>query len=140
MAGRLLFTVREDGYSFQMTSPSSRRFFLRLTTMVGDTRKMTFSDFILEPTDDDLAVRALQELEKYYGRPQPGMMLKFHDIYPAYRETNDKKELIRRHDRIVSIIRTYLSSTNISIDNIYLDQHADKFDTIVLAASGKSNA
>lgn len=128
---RPIFNVREDDYSFQVTSPTSRRFFLRITPKHGDEKEVMFSDFTLEPDDSELAIQALHELENHRGRPQPGATLRFLDIYPIYHETRNQEELIRRHNQIVDVAKTYLSNINLTLENTFLDQRAGKFDTVI---------
>lgn len=134
MPHRPILNVREDDYSFQVTSPTSRRFFLRITPKHGHERKVTFSDFFLEPDDSELAIQALHELESHHGRPQPGTTIRFLDIYSIYQETRNQEELIRRHNQIVDIVKAYLSNINLTLDDIFLDQRAGKFDTVIVTS------
>lgn len=135
MPHRPIFNVREDDYSFQITSPTSRRFFLRISPKCGDEREVTFSDFLLEPDDSELAIQALHELENHHGRPQPGTTLRFLDIYPTYHVTRNQEQLITRHNQIVDIVKTYLGNINLTLENIFLDQRAGKFDTVIITKS-----
>lgn len=110
-------TTRQDDWSFQVMATTSKRFFVRITSPKDDTSSMIFSDFRLEHNDNALALEALTQIrEQFYG-PASGMTLVFEDIYPAYRDTNDQDELIRRRKQIVAVLELFASRFGLKLES-----------------------
>lgn len=125
-------TTRADDFSFQIMAEGSARFFVRVTSSKTNKTSMVFSDFILNPDDDGRAVEALHLL-KGQGYPlASAVKLVFQDIHPSYSDESDRTELIRRHDQIVSVLKTYAVQAGLTVENTFLDLKAGKFETVVL--------
>lgn len=132
MVSRQDFNIRHDEHSIQITYPKSKKLFIRITSRPSDKTNIIFSDFILDNGEDHLAFDALNALESSYMGFRPGMRIQFLDIYPSFPSTNDKAELISRHDRIVNIVNNFIKKTGIKIEESRLDQRFGKFDTIIV--------
>ena len=124
-------TTRVDDFSFQIMAGGSARFFVRVTSSKTNKTSMIFSDFILNPDDDGRAVEALHLLKQQGFPLVPAMKLVFQDIYPSYSDENDRAELVRRHDQIVSAVKAYAAQAGLTVDNTFLDLKAGKFETVV---------
>ena len=125
-------TTRADGYSFQIMAEGSARFFVRVTSPKTSKTSMVFSDFILNPDDGDRAVEALHLLKEQGFPLAPVIKLVFQDIHPSYSDESDRGELVRRHDQIVSVLKTYAAQAGLTVENTFLDLKAGKFETVVL--------
>lgn len=125
-------TTRTDDFSFQIKAKGSARFFVRVTSSKTNKTSMVFSDFILNPDDNSRAIEALHLL-KGQGFPlASAMKLVFQDIHPTYSDENDRTELVRRHDQIVSVMKAYAAKAGLTVENTFLDPKAGKFETVVL--------
>lgn len=124
-------TTRIDDFSFQIMAEGSARFFVRVTSSKTDKTSLVFSDFILNPNDDGRAVEALHLLKQQGFSLRPAMKLVFQNIYPSYCDERDRVELVRKHDQIVSVVKTYTAQAGLTIENTFLNLKADKFETVV---------
>ena len=123
--------VREDDWSIQITSPGSKFFFVRLPLPLASTPTLTFSDFVLRTGDDRLALAALH---KIFDRIQLALAKKklvFSNIYPGYNNDDDRDELLRRHDQILSVVREFAAQKKHGVENAYLDTRDGKLDSVI---------
>ena len=127
------FQIREDDWSFQIFSPGSKRFFIRITTDKTNTESMIFSDFTLDPNDTDRALQALRLVKQHFHGPTSGMRIVFQDIHPTDRNGTDYAEIVRRHDQIVDVMKSYADEAGWEIDNIFLEPSGEKFNIVVVA-------
>jgi len=125
-------TTRADDFSFQIMAESSARFFVRVSLSDTNKTSMVFSDFILNPDDDNRAVEALHLLKRQGFPLVPAMKLVFQNIHPSYSDESDRAELVRRHDQIVSVLNDYAAQTGCRVDNAFLEPSGKKFETMVL--------
>lgn len=109
--------VRWDDYSLQITSRRSPRFYVRLIRPTSHQAVRTYTDFILEPSDTNQGVMAMELADVRF--PQNYTKILFENIYPCYGRTGDKAELERRHDQLVAVARTHLGviRANLNITN-----------------------
>lgn len=124
--------TREDDWSFQIMAEGSSRFFVRVTSPKTSKETMIFSDFILNPDDNGRGVEALSLLKQQGFSIVPTMRLVFQDIHPSYGGEEDRAELIRRHDQIVSVVKDYTAQSGLAVGNAFLEPKARKFETVVL--------
>lgn len=125
------FHIKEDDWSFQIISTDSPRFFIRITSP-RNSQLMVFSDFILGTDENDRALQALEIVnDKFLSLASP-MQLIFQNVHPSYSNDNDRAELVKRHDQIVDVIKSYALRTGLKIKNSFLEPKAGKFETVVL--------
>lgn len=125
-------STRTDDASVQIMAESSARFFVRVTSTKSNKTSLVFSDFILNPDDDDRAVEALHLLKKQGFPLSAPVKLVFQDIYPSYYKSRDRAELVRRHDQIVAVVKEYATQEGLVVTNTFLDSKAGRFETQVL--------
>lgn len=124
-------SVRKDDFSIQITSSLSHRFYVRVDTDTSNSHTIVYTDFIIDPEDNLLALSAIELMSSISVAPSHGMKLIFKDIYPNFYKTHDKIELQRRHDQIIDIVNIYSSNHNLSIGASYLKPLNFIFDTVV---------
>jgi len=125
-------SVRVDEWSFQVTAKNSAQFYVRVTSCMNNRTDIVFSDFMLNPDADILAVETLHLLKDQGFPLASSVKLVFQDIHPSYRDESDRAELVRRHDQIVSVMKTYAALAGLEIKNNFLEANAGKFETVVL--------
>ena len=126
------FIIRADDYSFQVRAIGSPRFFVRLTSPRGNKTTVVFSDFILNDGDEGRAVEVLHLVEKHGFEIGPAKKVVFQDIYPSFRDENDRTELVRRHEQIITVVRKYACDKRLQVESIFLEPKDGKFETVVL--------
>lgn len=130
--------VRVDEFSYQITSPKSSRFFVRIISSPSDKSKIIISDFLMNDSEGDLALAALSLLSETFAL-LPGVKVILSDILPSTRssDTLDKEELVFRHDRFVKMFRDYGRSNRKSgqpiyeVGNAFLEPRDGKYETVI---------
>ncbi len=125
-------TVRTDDWSFQIVAEGSTRFFVRVTSPMGSKSSMVFSDFILNPDDDERAIEAFSLLNERGFAISPLMELVFQDTHPSYSDESDRAELIRRHNQIVGVVKKYAVQAGLTVGKTFLNPNGSKFETVAL--------
>ncbi len=123
-------TARTDDWSFQIVAEGSKRFLVRVTSPMGCKSSMVFSDFILNPDDNVRAIEAFHLLKERGFVVSPHMKLVFQDIYPSYRDSSDRVELVRRHDQIVGVLKEYAAQVGLTVVNTFLNPTDKNFETV----------
>lgn len=124
--------VRRDDWSIQITEDGSPRFFVRVDTSVRDSSIVVFSDFILSEQDD---LRASEALSLVRDAVFPSFIPKsfvFDNIYPSYEGGTDRAELVRRHDQIVSVVRTFAKRQGLQVKDALLEPKGVGFQSVVI--------
>lgn len=123
--------IREDDWSFQITSPGSDFFFVRLPLPLASASTVTFSDFVLRTGDERLGLAALHKIFDRFQLALAKKKLVFDNIYPGYSNDNDRDELVRRHDQIVSVVREFVDQKLHGLKNAYMDASDGKFFSVI---------
>ena len=134
-------SVRKDDFSIQITSSSSRRFYVRVSDPDFIAETATISDFLIDVGDFERPQKALDELSKHVPLMFEADHWHFSDLLPSGGEAADSTdpELIRRFDEIKSILSEYFSDGSRVIDNSFIEPRRGKFDGVfVFAKSAKS--
>lgn len=106
----MTFTVRKDEYSLQLTAPSSRRFFVRIDLLKSSEHSLFFSDFIFNDDEEVLACEALDTAFHQHPYFEVAKTWEFGDIAPnSITHELDKPEIVRRHDQIVRVVKSYIA-------------------------------
>lgn len=114
-------SITRDDWSIKITSPLSRRFYLRLLWPQEHHRSLVFTDFLMDAEDTKRGAKALTMIANTINVPLPGMRLEFLDIYPSYAASGDRSELIRRFDQIVAAVRDFAARQEMNVSNPHLD-------------------
>lgn len=122
---------REDEFSLQVTVTDSPRFFIRIDRPSVGSRVFSFSDFFLFDGEDEQAVEAIELVARWANFPRSHYRLIFKDILPRRDELLEKKELVRRHDQIVAIVRRFAARNGLTVENALLSPAHGRMETIV---------
>jgi hypothetical protein len=132
---RQFLVIRSDDFSFQITSPVSPLFYVRVVEGLEIDSKIIFSDFRVVSFDTDMALGALELTQERFGVFCSKKSVTVLDILPSMPITQSKdtahQELCERHDQIVDLVRRFGAQHNFNIANAYLDFKNEKFNTIM---------
>lgn len=133
----MTLTVREDEFSLQITSPVSPRFFVRVERPTRSATSLKISDFLLEHNDAENAVLALECVDRWVRFPRTRCKLVFTDIAASAAASQDKDELVRRHDQIVDVVKQFASRNACVVLDAFLSPIHGRMGTVAVISGSK---
>lgn len=134
-------SIRRDDFSIQITSPSSKRFYVRVSDPEFISDIAQISDFLIDAGDIDRPKEALSALRREVPLMFEARQWHFSDLLPTGggEAANDDPELIRRFDEIRSILNDYFSDGSRVIDNAFIEPRRGKFDGVFVFADNPAS-